>query len=97
MRAWGARGAAMLLGLVGPAIAGCSHKAGPGASAAASTAAPGATDLAADDRIAWLLAPCARPDPFLADTGDMTAVLVSKLARGQLDPMRQEKTELTEM
>jgi len=71
------------------ALAGCGHEAPP-----AQPPAPERTDLAADDRIAWLLAPCARADAFLADTGDSIAVLVSKLARSQLDPLRQAKTEL---
>ncbi len=56
-----------------------------------------ARDLASDDRIAWLLAPCPHPEAFLADTGDPVAVLVSKLAHGQLDPLRQAKTELAQM
>jgi HEAT repeat protein len=53
--------------------------------------------LQRDDRISYLLPPCARPDPFLADTSDMVAVLVSKLGRGQLDPLRQAKSELARM
>src|SRR5262249_54961629 len=47
--------------------------------------------------IAWLLAPCSKNEPFLADTTDMTSILVSKLVRGQLDPLRQAKTELAQM
>ena len=112
MMARGARGAALLLGFVGLGIAGCGHKSEPKPSAAARpgsapSSAPSsassspngasAAGLAQDDRIAWLLAPCARTDPFLADTTDMTSILVGKLARGQLDPLRQAKTELTQM
>lgn len=53
--------------------------------------------LATDDRIAWLLAPCANPEPFLGDTSDPVAILVEKLARGHLDPMRLAKSELSAM
>jgi hypothetical protein len=53
--------------------------------------------LAADDRIAWLLAPCARPEPFLGDTSDPVAILVEKMGDGKLDPMRLAKTELSAM
>ncbi len=54
-------------------------------------------EIRRDDRIAYLLPPCAHPEPFLADTSDMIAVLVSKLGKGQLDPLRQAKSELARM
>lgn len=53
--------------------------------------------LAADDRIAWLLAPCANAEPYLGDTSDPVAILVDKMARGHLDPMRLAKSELAAM
>jgi hypothetical protein len=93
------------LGILVLGILGCGHKSEPKSAAAqhgspsgpSSIGAANSSDLAQDDRIAWLLAPCARMDPFLADTTDMTSVLVGKLARGQLDPLRQAKTELVQM
>jgi len=69
----------------------------PAASAATAPGPGAAGDLAADDRIAWLLAPCERRDPFLLDTGDPVALLVQKLAHGQVDPLRQAKTDLVEL
>lgn len=64
--------------------------------------APGAADgkpagLAQDDRIAWLLASRTRTEPFAEDTSDLTAVLISKLASGQADPLAQAKLDLAEM
>jgi hypothetical protein len=84
--AWSATAIAGLSGTLG---AGCWKPKAPAADASGPAA-----DLARDDRIAWLLAPCSHPEPFLADTGDPVAILVSKLSRGQLDPLRQAKSEL---
>jgi hypothetical protein len=53
--------------------------------------------LATDDRIQFLLPPCARQDPFLADTADIVPALVSKLERAQLDPLRGAKEELVKL
>lgn len=60
-------------------------------------AAPVERDLATDDRIAWLLAPCPDSAPFLGDTSDPIAILVAKMGGGQLDPMRLAKVELSSM
>lgn len=92
-RRWGR--SALLLVLANAAA--CRHRDVPAAPAPAAVQAPRRGDLSGDDRIAWLLGPCAKSEAFLADTTDMTSVLVSKLARGQLDPMRQAKTELAQM
>jgi hypothetical protein len=62
--------------------------------ARASNAETRPAGLEGDERIAFLLAPCTRPDPFLADTSDLLPVLVSKLEKGQLDPMRGAKEQL---
>ncbi len=59
-----------------------------------SVSAPAATPFAADDRFAALLGPCAKNEAFLADTSDMIPVLVSKLAKGQVDPLHYAKSEL---
>jgi hypothetical protein len=90
-------GRAALLLLLGSASAACRHRDAPAASASPAAKVPRTDDLSADDRIAWLLAPCSKNEPFLADTTDMTSILVSKLVRGQLDPLRQAKTELAQM
>ncbi len=58
---------------------------------------PAENELQSDDRISYLLPPCAHPEPFLADTSDMVAALVSKLGRGQLDALRKAKAELARM
>ncbi|MFN0007533.1 MAG: hypothetical protein ACKVXR_06450 [Planctomycetota bacterium] len=84
-----------LLGLACALPGGCGD--GRSGTSVASFAAPEPQEpsLAADDRIAWLLAPCARPEPFLGDTSDPVAILVHKMARGHLDPMRLAKSELS--
>lgn len=58
---------------------------------------PAERSLAADDRMAWLLAPCPNAAPFVGDTSDPVAILVDKIARGHLDPMRLAKSELSAM
>ena len=55
---------------------------------------PPEPSLAEDDRVAWLLAPCANPAAFTGDTTDPIAILVAKMSRGPLDPMRLAKSEL---
>lgn len=73
----------------------CRESTPPGASAHARAVAGAHVDpLASDDRVAYLLAPCAKPEVFIADTSDMRSVLVSKLAAGQLDPLKRAKAEL---
>lgn len=75
----------------------CSRDPEPPSVATPSVGPSTPAELARDDRIAYLLPPCTHPEPFLADTSDMVAVLVSKLGRGQLDPLKQAKTELAHM
>ena len=50
--------------------------------------------LAADERIAFMLAGHNHTEPYLADTSDLVPALVSKLAHGQSDPMAQAKVDL---
>lgn len=88
-----------LLGLLGLAAAcgtwlACDRASKPAPSSAAKEAAPRPAGLAGDERIAFLLAPCAQPEPFLADTTELLPVLVSKLEKGQLDPLRGAKEQL---
>jgi hypothetical protein len=71
----------------------CRESAAP---APAARGKPAAETLASDDRVAYLLAPCAKPEVFIADTSDMRSVLVSKLSGGQLDPMKRAKMELAQ-
>jgi HEAT repeat protein len=71
---------------------GAPHASGPTASASQAEAA--LEPIEADDRIAYLLAPCPSAEAFLADTSDMTSVLVAKLATGQRDPLKTAKAEL---
>lgn len=54
--------------------------------------APGA----GDERLAALLGPCARPDPFTADTTDMLPVLVAKLATAESDVASRARADLGE-
>ena len=76
----------------------CGEDPPPGAGAAAKGKAKDpAESLAADERIAFLLPPCARQDPFLADTSDLIPALVSKLEKGQLDPLRGAREELVRL
>lgn len=83
---------ALLLALPLGVWLGCSHEGGP----AAGGATPGgkALGLAADERIAWLLQSRARSEPFLSDTSDLVPALVSKLAKGQADPLALAKVDL---
>ncbi len=85
-----------LLGLVAASGTwlGCERGTKGSPAVGARNSAPRPEGLADDERIAFLLAPCARPDPFLADTTDLLPVLVSKLERGQLDPLRGAKEQL---
>ncbi len=53
--------------------------------------------LLSDDRIAPLLAPCARAGPFTADTSHMLPLLVAKLESGQRDVLHRAKEELAEL
>ncbi len=53
--------------------------------------------LAQDDRIAWLLQSRTRTEPFQEDTSELVAVLISKLASGQSDPLAQAKLDLADM
>ena len=66
-----------------------------GDAAADPGAGPLVRDLAHDDRIDYLLAPCTRGGPFLEDTSDMIPVLVARLEHGELDPLRRAKAELS--
>lgn len=52
-------------------------------------------DLLHDDRIAVWMGGCAKDDPFLEDTSDAIGVLVSKLATGQIEPLRRAREELS--
>jgi len=49
-----------------------------------------------DERLAALLEPCARPDPFTADTTDMLPVLVAKLATAESDVASRARADLVE-
>ncbi|MFN0245114.1 MAG: HEAT repeat domain-containing protein [Planctomycetota bacterium] len=64
----------------------------PAAVATPSRATP--DELARDPRVAHLLAPCSKADPFLADTSDVYAIWASKLVRGDTDVLKQAKVEL---
>lgn len=75
-------------------LAGCSHSPSESSSPAPSNRT---RDLIDDDRISYLLAPCPKSEAFLADTSDMIPVLVSKLAYGQLDPLKEAKAELADL
>ncbi|MBK7641808.1 MAG: HEAT repeat domain-containing protein [Planctomycetes bacterium] len=55
------------------------------------------TGLAADERIAWLLASRTHPEPFLSDTSDLIPALISKLASGKSDALGQAKVDLAAM
>ncbi len=66
----------------------------PGVTATARSAASAPSDAYADDRIAQWMSGCAHTAAFLEDTSDPIPVLVSKLAAGQLDPLRSARTEL---
>lgn len=90
-----ARALACGIGLASTLGIGCGGEETPGESY--QVGARPERDLATDDRIAWLLAPCAHPEPFLGDTTDPIAILVSKIGSGQLDPMRLAKSELAAM
>ena len=58
---------------------------------ATSSAAP---DPYGDDRIAQWMSGCAHTHAFLEDTSDPIPVLVSKLAAGEVDPLRNARVEL---
>jgi hypothetical protein len=76
------------------------HRTEPASSVTSSSAAAksSASDaLENDDRVAYRLAPCPTPEAFLADTSDMTSVLVAKLVTGLRDPQKSAKSELTAM
>ncbi len=73
------------------ALPGCSRDSGAPAGAQG-PAKP--TGLAADPRISWLLASRTRTEPFLADTSDLVPALISKLAKGQADPLALAKIDL---
>lgn len=86
-------GALLALALL---LAACSrHDAGGTSGASGADGTP--VGLAQDDRIAWLLASRTRTEPFTADTSDLRAVLISKLASGQADPLAQAKLDLAQM
>jgi HEAT repeat protein len=71
--------------------AGCSRK----TPAPAAAQKPGQlTGLAADPRIAYLIESRTRTEPYLADTTDLIPALISKLAKGQSDPLAQAKLDL---
>jgi len=53
--------------------------------------------LEADDRVSYLLEPCAKNEPFLENTSDAIPVLVSKLAAGSLEPLRGARAELADI
>jgi HEAT repeat protein len=76
---------------------GCGGDPAPASPAKAGEEAGSGGGLAADERIRFLLAPCSRPEPFLADTTDMVPALVAKLEKSQLDPLRGAKEELVEL
>jgi len=57
--------------------------------------APGA-ETAQDERLAHLLGPCARPDPFTADTTDLLPVLVAKLSTAESDVASRARADLIE-
>jgi hypothetical protein len=82
------RSALALLALLG-ALSGCSP-----AGDAPAQKGPNPGGLAADGRIAWLLESATRNEPYLADTSDLIPALVSKLAKGQADPLAQAKIDL---
>lgn len=53
--------------------------------------------LAADPRLSYLLAPCAKNEHYDVDTADVLAILRENLLRGQRDPLRRAKQELAEL
>lgn len=85
-RAW-LLSAALLVLAAWAACPGCSRE-NPSAGAAKPAG------LAADERIAWLLASRTHSEPFLGDTSDLVPALISKLASGQSDPLAQAKLDL---
>jgi HEAT repeat protein len=70
---------------------------GSGPAATPASANPAARSLEKDDRVAYLLEPCARNEPFLENTSDLIPVLVSKLAAGALEPLRGARAELADI
>ncbi|MBK7877557.1 MAG: hypothetical protein IPJ77_17820 [Planctomycetes bacterium] len=67
----------------------------PSRAAQAARVAPAA--ICSDDRVDYLLASPVRTEPFLVDSTDTIAVLVSKLGYGQQDPLIQAKSELAQL
>jgi HEAT repeat protein len=89
--------AALALVLAIAGAPGCDRSPPKASVRSATAAAPKEDSLAADDRIAYLLAPCPFSEAFLADTSDMTSILVAKLRSGRLDPLKFAKSELEEI
>ena len=70
----------------------CSHEDAPPAPGAQAEAKP--TGLAADERVAYLLASRNRSEPFEENTSDLVPALISKLGKSQADPLALAKVDL---
>ena len=91
-RSWGGLWLAVIA-----CAASCSDSSKPDAGtadASRATAVATGPDLRRDDRLAHLVGGCSKSEPFLADTSDPIPALVSKLASGNVDPLRNAREEL---
>jgi len=92
--AGGTAGSARWIALAALVLLCACHRTEPGNAVTSSPAAAKSSvsdALEEDDRVAYLLAPCPTPEAFLADTSDMTSVLVAKLVTGLRDPQKSAK------
>ncbi len=79
-----------------PALSACALSIATACDRAPTVGIAPAADSARDERLAHLLGPCARPDPFTADTTDLLPVLVAKLATAESDVASRARADLIE-